>query len=154
LAMSAEPIDPEHSVVVWARFTLCQDGKVDGAVFTRRIDDDDGLSVNWLECFAGSRAEQIAQVSTLARLTLKASGRYAEVQVKEASEAVAKHLSSFGAVKDPLPAKVPHAADPSHSLFLGLPEFGHELAQMVGDMIAARVCALHPPHLVAKAANQ
>src|ERR1700676_3401538 len=99
--MSAETIDPEHSVVAYAKATLCQDGKVDGAIFKRRLIDDDGLSVNWLECFNGSRADQIVEISKLARLTLKSSGRYAEVRVKSAGEAVAQYVASFGAVKEP-----------------------------------------------------
>lgn len=148
--MTAETIDPEHSVVAYAKPTLCQNGQVDGEVFRRRPVDDDGLSVNWIECFDGDRAAQIAKISAVSRLTLRANGRFAEVQVKSAAEAVAEHVEAFGAIKAPLPVEEPHPADLSHALFLGLPEFGEELAQMVGDMIAARVSALHPPQLPPK----
>jgi hypothetical protein len=48
-------------------------------------------------------------------------------------------------VEDPLEAEQGFEADPSHSLMLALPLPTEEKAQVVGDMIAQKVIALHQP---------
>lgn len=138
-------LDLQHSVAKFAGSSKIDRGIVDGSVFIRRPVDTDGLSVNWLECFAAPRANQIAEICARSRLKLSKNGRFAEVKVEDVVAAVADHIDGFDAIQDPLAADEPFPEDPSHSLFLGLPDPAEELAQTVGDAISMCVSALHPP---------
>lgn len=123
---------------------LLGDGSVDGSEFRLRPDDN-GLSVNWLECFRDrSKEEQLAEVRRLSRLDMRASGRLAELNVDATKRHVQQEVAALRFVHKPLPADGGHEADPSHSEILGLPPGDSPQAALVGDMIAECVRATHP----------
>lgn len=147
--MKGDALNPDHCIVAYASSTKIDNGSVDGEVFMRRASDTDGLSVNWVECFPAPRPNQITEICrrVRTRMTIRNSGRFAEIKVDAAATAVVDLVDTFGAIEDPLEADGTELADESHSLFMGLPEHGHEKAQAVGDAIAATLINLHEPVL-------
>ena len=69
-------------VVRYARFIdILDDGTLNCSAFQLRKAEA-GLSVNWLEYFEGqSKPQQLNEVRRLIRLTMKSSGRLAELEV-------------------------------------------------------------------------
>ena len=107
--------------------------------------DDNGLSVNWFECFPDrSKEEQLAEVRRLSRLQMRASGRLAELNVGATKRHVPQEVAALRFAHKPLPADSEYEADPSHSEILGLPPGDSPQAALVGDMIAECVRATHP----------
>ena len=128
-----------------------EDGDVDGRAFRLR-EDETGLSVNWLDYFAGlSKAEQVNEVRRLSGLSLSRNGRFAELNVgdvKRAAGAEFPELPRLRFVHDPPAANGAIEADPSHSLVIGLPRPADFLmAAAVGDLIARRTQELHPANV-------
>ena len=84
----------------------------------------------------------------LFRLTVKKNGRFAELPVGAAIEVVLDEINGLTIEEDPLDSDEEngHEADPSHALICGAPDptTDSELAETVGDMIAACVTELHP----------
>jgi hypothetical protein len=145
--MKGDEIPEPHHVVKYAKPTLIHGDQVDGTLFVlREADVGDGLSFNWLERFAGDKAIQLAEVQRVSRITVKSTGRYAELTVGEVLAHVrAEMVPQLRIVEDPLDPEGTHEADPSHSLMLALPHPNDEKAQTIGDMIAQKVIALHQP---------
>ncbi len=123
-----------------------EDGTVDGADFRLRPHrpDDIGLSVNWLEIFGSDHAHQLDEVRRLSRLRLKATGRFAEMNIGEVRSKVAQELDTLGIVHCPLEATADHEADPSHAEIAGLPPGDSDQALLIGDLIAECVSTTHP----------
>lgn len=136
--------DSAH-VVRYARPTAVrEDGRVDGSAFRLR-GGDTGLSVNWLECFAGlSRPQQLDEVRRLSRIEMRQSGRLAELNVGAVKVHLQDRLPSILFIPAPLPEDGNYPADPSHSEILGLPEGDSFQAALVGDLIAECVSTVHP----------
>ena len=84
----------------------------------------------------------------LFRLSVKKNVRFAELPVGAAIEAVLDEIDGLTIEEDPLDPDEEngHQADPSHALIRGTPDptTDSELAETVGDMIAACVTELHP----------
>lgn len=144
---------PNHdNVLRYARPNLVDGNDVDGGAFQRRVRDDeveDGLSINWIEAFAGlDKDQQISEIRRLFRLSVKKNGRFAELPVGATIEAVVDEIDGLTIEEAPLDPdeENSHEADPSHALIRGTPDptSDSELAETVGDMIAACVTALHP----------
>lgn len=136
--------DSAH-VVRYARPTAVrEDGHVDGSAFRLRAGDT-GLSVNWLECFAGlSRPQQLDKVRRLSRIEMRTNGRLAELNVGITRLHVRQQLPSIRFVHAPLPEEGTHETNPSHSEIVGLPSGESLEAALISDMIAECVSALHP----------
>ena len=145
-----------------ARPDLADGDDFDGGAFRKRVRDDeieDGLSVNRIEAFAGlDKDRQISEIRRLFRLAVKKNDRFAELPVGAAIEAVLDEMDGLTIEEDPLDPDEEHGheADPSHALICGTPDptTDSELAETVGDMIAARVTELHPSITERVAANQ
>ena len=122
------------------------DGTADGSDFRLRPHrpDDTGLSVNWLEAFEPGTARQLAEVRRLCRLTLRPSGRFAEMNVGAVGRRVAEELDTLRILHDPLEAAGTFEADPSHAEIAGLPPGESEQAILIGDLIAECVTDMHP----------
>ena len=91
--MTGDDLPDAAQVVRYVRPShIREDGDVDGRAFRLR-EDEGGLSVNWLDYFAGlSKAEQLNEVRRFSRLTLSRNGRFAELNVGDVKQAVRAEL--------------------------------------------------------------
>ena len=120
-----------------------EDGSVDGSAFRLRPGDN-GLSVNWLECFVNlAKAQQLDEVRRLSRLTMKRRGCLAELSVGATKQYYCE-LADLRFVHKPLAVENGYEADPSHSEIIGLPQGDSPQAALIGDLIAKCVQAIHP----------
>lgn len=120
------------------------DGVVIEPAFQRRKPRED-VSVNWLAYFANlSKEEQLAEIRCLVRLTIKKSGRFAELNVGDVRQYLQLQCPTLDFISMPLDATEKFCADPSHGDIIGLPPYATTHARLVGDMICERVLALHP----------
>lgn len=137
--------DSDH-VVRYAKYTDFLDDEyetLNSSAFQLRPTDS-GLSVNWLECFAGqSKPQQLNEVRRLTRLTMKPSGRLVELNVGVTREHIGQRLDELRFIHKPLNADEVYEADPSHSEIMGLPPKDSPEAELIGDMIAECVIAVH-----------
>ena len=147
--MKGDLLPAADNVVRYVRPTnIGDDGTINGSEFrrSRRRPDDPGLSVNWLEYFAGGKEEQLSEIRRLRRLVWRASGRLAELNVGATTEHLLEELPSFQIVEHPLVAEGDFDPDPSHAEMIGLPQDGEsEFAELIGDMIVECVIATYAP---------
>jgi hypothetical protein len=141
------PLAGEHHVLryVGGRDFDIDKGTVDGGAFLRKKKDTDGLSVNWLEWFAGSLEDQVDGARQAARLTYGRTGGLARLNVGQSISFVRENHPerlALSFLHDPLPAEDKHAADPSHSLMVGAPFQDGPDADLFADLIAH--CVLPP----------
>ena len=136
--------DTDH-VVRYARFIdILDDGTLNCSAFQLRKAEV-GLSVNWLEHFENrTKSQQLDEIRPLIRLTMKRSGRLAELNVGATKEQVDQILAELRFIHMPLDADEKYEADPSHSEILGLPPKDSPEVDMIGDLIAQCVVAIHP----------
>ena len=141
---SSDLSDSDH-VVRYARFIdILDDGTLNCSAFQLRKAEA-GLSVNWLEYFEGqSKPQQLNEVRRLIRLTMKSSGRLAELEVGATRGHIGQRLDELRFKHTPLLADEKYEADPSHSEIVGLPPKDSPEADMIGDLIAECVIAIHP----------
>lgn len=144
--MAAAEIPDSNHVVRYVGQMGLRNGKVDGSQFCRRPGED-GLSVNWLECFAQlGKSAQLAEIRRVIHRQLGRNAVFAELNVGEIKQFLRDELPGVRVVQKPSPAndRFPHD-DPSHSEIMGLPPADDRyLAQIIGDLIAQRVKAIHP----------
>lgn len=145
--MTGQDLPDTDNVVRYVRGTLVDDGRVDGTAFLLR-ENEQGLSVSWLDYFEGhTKSQQLDEVRPLVRLTLRRSGRFAELNVGQTLNHISGSLASVRFVYHPLPTDGEYKADPSHSQIEGLPPVDTDEAELLGDMIAECVTAVHPARL-------
>lgn len=138
--------DSDH-VVRYAKFTdfLDDDCEMLSCSAFQLRPADSGLSVYWLECFEDqSKLQQLDEVRRLTRLTFRASGRLAELNVGATREYIGQRLDELRFINKPLCADDEYEADPSHSEIVGLPGLDSPESEMIGDLIAECVVTLHP----------
>ena len=146
--MTGDDLPDAAQVVRYVRPShIRENGDAAGRAFRLR-EGETGLSVNWLDYFAGlSRAEQLNEVRRLSGLSLSRNGRFAELNVGDVKQSVGAELPELAGLRfvhDPPSANGAHEADPSHSLVIGLPPYGDLRSKVVGNLIARRVQELHP----------
>jgi hypothetical protein len=119
-----------------------QDGRISGAAFVRRANED-GLSVEWREAAGdGPAPDQVQAIRNAFRRDVKKSHRFAELPVGVTRERVREAAVALGmpvALRfehDPIEAADGTPEGPFHSGILGTPEFGHLKATAIGDLIA------------------
>ena len=101
--------------------------------------------MNWLEYFENqTKSQQLDEIRPLIRLTMKRSGRLAELNVGATKVQVGQMLNDLRFIHMPLAADENYAADPSHSEIMGLPAKDSPEAELIGDMIAECVIEIHP----------
>jgi len=145
--MKGDNLPADDHIVRYVKPSMIEeDGTANGADFRLRPDrpDETGVSVNWLEAFDPDKAHQLAEVRRLYRLTVKKSGRFAEMNIGAVQEKVAEELETLRIVHDPLDAENGFEEDPSHAEISGLPPGDSDKAMMIGDLIAECVIAMHP----------
>ena len=123
---------------------ILDDGSVDGSEFRLRLGEI-GISVNWIECFVNmEKTQQLNEVRRLSRITMRKSGRLAELNVGATKQYVRDQIEALRFINAPLPAEEDYEADPSHSEIVGLPSPESLQAAIVGDMIAEYIVDTHP----------
>ena len=145
--MKVDDLPDDDRIVRYVKPSMVQeDGHPDGSEFRLRPGrpDDIGLSVNWLEAFGQDKNHQLAEVRRLSRLTLRPSGRFAEMNVGTIKRKAAEELETLRVVHDPLEAEAAFEADTSHSEITGLRPGESDQAFLVGDLIAECVLDTHP----------
>ncbi len=141
--MKEDDLPAEDNVVRYVRPRLVlDDGSIEGSAFKLRPNDE-GLSVNWLECFEGAKKDQVVAARRRIRLSMSPNGRLAELNVGYVTQQVCREQIALRFVHAPLDATEQHEADPSHSLILGLPPEHEEEADLIADMIAECVSVVH-----------
>ena len=145
--MTSEDIPDADNVVRYIGGSKIEDGVVLGEAFRLPAENPErnSPSVNWMDCFRGlSKAEQLSEVRRRSRLTLRPSGRLAELNVGATREYLRREINALRFVKTSLDTAPPYQADPSHGDIVGLPAAESPMASLVGDMIAECVQARHP----------
>ena len=123
---------------------VSDEGMVNGAAFQLRPNED-GLSVNWLEYFAGyGKEEQLEKVRSLSRLQRSRSARYAELNVGATKRYISQVPESVRFVRKPLEAEGDFLEDPSHCEMVGLLPGESAEGSKIGDLIAESILELHP----------
>ena len=146
--MIGDELPDEDHFVRYAKPTgIREDSTVDGSEFRLRLNrpDDTGVSVQWLECYHDlPKADQLAQVRIVSRLTLKKRGRFAELNIGTVKRHVSEELEAMQIVHWPLEANDKFPDDPSHAEITGLPPGDSDQAALIGDMIAQCIIQTHP----------
>ena len=79
--MNGSDIPDRDNVVRYAAPSHIDGGEILGGAFCLRADEA-GLSINWLECFAGMpKAAQLDEVRRLSRMRMRRRGRLGELNV-------------------------------------------------------------------------
>lgn len=142
--MSGKDLLATDHIVRYVKATLLlDDGSVSGGAFELRPQET-GVSVHWLEAFLPGKSNQLAEVRRRSRLTLRRSGRFAELNVGSVIKHVEQELRGVRIVHDPLASEGSLQNDPSHAQINGLPPTDSPDAELIGDLIAERVNAVHP----------
>lgn len=144
--MTGDDLPADDHIVRYVKPSMIEeDGTANGAEFRLRPHrpDETGVSVNWLEVFDADKLHQIAEVRRLYRLTVKKTGRFAELNIGAVRERVTEELEKLRIVHDPLDAEDDFEADPSHAEITNLPPGDTDQAMLVGDLIAECVIAMH-----------
>ena len=143
--MTGEDLPGTNHIVRYVRPGLVledQAGAAGGAFVLRA--EETGVSVHWLEAFSPDRENQLAEVRERSRLDRRRNGRYAELNIGTMLRHVEEELHTVRVLHDPLDATDADAEDPSHAQIMGLPAGDSPEAELVGDLIAECVTALHP----------
>ena len=145
--MTDVKIPDADNVVRYVSASKIDDGIVIDPAFRRPSTEND-VSVNWIDYFVGlSKTEQLAEMRRLVRLTIRSSGRFAELNVGDVKRYVGAQCPTLDFISTPRDATSRYEADPSHGDIIGLPPHASPHARLVGDMIAERVLTLHPARL-------
>ena len=145
--MTSAELTGDDTVVRYARFTDFIDlkaGILNCSAFQLRANEP-GLSVNWLEYFRSlDKAGQLDKIRYVIQLDLGSNGRLAELNVGVTLRHLSDRLPDMRFVHSPAPPKGQYPSDPSHSDILGLPATGSPESELIGDLMAECVSALHP----------
>jgi hypothetical protein len=142
--------DDHHVLRHVPRSKIEQDGRVNGAAFVRR-ENEDGLSVEWREATGNAPvAEQLQAVRAAFRRQVARSHCFAELPVGLTRERVREQATALEMTVDlrfehePLEAASGMPEAPFHSEIFGTPEFGHLRATAIGDLIAECISEQYP----------
>jgi hypothetical protein len=149
------------SVVRYARPTDVDNDVVNGSAFHRKPNED-GVSVNRRWVFSKDDARDISCIRTVLTswMTIKKNGRLAEIGCDDIAEVGLQLAHALGVVDEPLHGKPFNPSsdvgatsttpfeNPAHALIDGLPfpgaDAGDVRAVLAGDLLAARIFAVHP----------
>ena len=112
---------------------ISQGGKVDPAGF----DDEDDVSVNWMECKDGTEKEQIQRIRNLIRLSPGATAKLVKLNVGE----IRLIHNGLNVVSDPLDSNEECSEVPCHAEIVGIPKESDDpdLRGRILEALAAQV---------------
>ena len=125
--MKGDPVPMGDHVARHCRYTdlLIKDGKLVGvteATFRPRADEDDGLSVNWVNFFVGNTPHRVECIRSITKLTAKPSHQIAFVRVG-ALIAAASPLGNLNVAQDP-DDRLPPNTNAAHALIRPITDLG------------------------------
>ena len=128
-----------HIVRYVGKMNFRDDGTVDGAAF-RKKPNEPRPSVNWLEAFEGTTAQQVARVREIFRLKIGKFARFAELHIGT----IIQHskCAVLSVVSMPNAATDEFEADPSHAEISGL-SANKDCEKIICDLIAECVTECH-----------
>ena len=136
--MKDDPIPPDHHISRYCKGSSILDDEVTGASFALR-DDDDYLSVNWLEFLGlGDRNDEIEEVRRVLGTKLRVTGtaKLAVLNVSDTQDYVRQNSEDDRDLKIlHRPNEPPDKPDISHSGIFDTKED----EQLIADLIAERV---------------
>ena len=137
-------INSQDNVLRYVPPRLIKGSVIDAEAFSLSNADmqepEPGLSVNWLEYFQGlSKSAQVSEVREHIQRERAATAMFAELNVGETLTSLSSLDLRPNVRHDPSPANARHGPDPSHAMLLGLPPFGTNQAELIGDYIAAEL---------------
>ena len=137
-------INSQDNVLRYVPPRLIKGSVIDAEAFSLSNADmqepEPGLSVNWLEYFQGlSKSAQVSEVREHIQRERAATAMFAELNVGETLTSLSSLDLRPNFRHDPSPANARHGPDPSHAMLLGLPPFGTNQAELIGDYIAAEL---------------
>ena len=143
--MTKQPL-PDHDHVLRHVNARSFDGRVLGEAFVSTPrNEDDGLSVNWIEIAGGATLEhKIEYIRSKRRHEWKKSHRLAKLNVGRIRTTVPILARQYGlmvtaiAIHDPLDEDLAKnkPSDPTHSLIMGLSNGGAAVEEAVRDILA------------------
>ena len=127
-------VDRAEDVVRYASGSKIDGDKIDGSAFVARPQDNGQLSVNRPNVFGPDLEVSLDEIRSCSRLQLRASGRFAQVNIEEVCSALSelRPISAVEVIEDQLPQEGDFPADPSHALMVGLPNADDLMADMCG----------------------
>ena len=132
--MKGDPLPAAHNVVRYVGGS-----KRHGDLVYPQAFEDSPISVNWLECVAGSKNEQLKRVRQVLRMRRGRTGGLAELNV-----GIVRGLAvGLDVVEDPLAATAQWPAAPCHAEIVGIPE-DQLLRKLVYEQLADNVIRVHP----------
>ncbi len=136
--MTSFELPDDTFVVRYAKPSLINDKRINGAVFVLRLGENE-LSVNWLDFFENcNKEQQLDKVRESSQMYMNKNGLLAEMNVGITKNQLVGELESISFKHKPCDD------DPSHSEVLGLPLSETPEAELIGDMIAQTVTAVYP----------
>lgn len=136
-----QDVNSEEHVVRYASPRHVDNEAVNGSAFLLRPHDDGALSINRPIIFHQDTSEALVEIRKLARIELKKSGRFAELNVGKIKAAIIPR--SLNVIEDPLAQTDQYPADPSHAVIKGLPQGDCPLAEEYGDILSKCVDNVH-----------
>ena len=143
--MKRNELSNENHVIHYVRPRyMLSDGTIDGSQFKLRINDIDGLSVNWLEYFSNYiKCDQIKKIKSSINLKIQKNSGFAEFNVGDTKSTFYKEGEKLNFIHAPIIKSNNHNADPSHSLVIGLPAYGSPKSAEIGDLLAKCIKTIH-----------
>ena len=145
--MTANQLPNEDHVVRYAKYSdfLDLESETLNCSAFQLKPNESGLSVNWLEYSQRpDKASQLDEIRGLIQLRMGPRARLAELNVGSTVAYVGDELPNLRFIRSPSHPRDSYPADPSHSEILGLPSAGSPVSELIADMIAECVTALHP----------
>jgi hypothetical protein len=137
--------DPDH-VLRYIGKKHIDDGVVNGSGFLARVGED-APSVNWMECFLGPAANQVAEISARRRIRYERRAQLAQLNVGQTKNYVAENapmLVKLSFLHDPLAAETTLSEDLSHAIINGVPAPNTPEGELVGDLLVGCIMILYP----------
>jgi hypothetical protein len=140
--MKGDPVPPDNYVARHCcRYTdiMWQNGHAVGVTqnaFAPRSSDNNGISVDWVDFFSGSRAHTLACVRSITKLQAKDTHRIALLQVRDLIRATSP-IANLSVIHDPA-EDLPPQFNAAHSLI-------RETADLNNLLVRERLAALVKP---------
>jgi hypothetical protein len=147
--MSSKPLPPDNHIARWVKPTLIL--RDDGGnpigiypdAFGIRPEDENVMSVSWVEYWHGTRSNQLRQVAENPGLTIRASHAYAILQVGECADICATYGDGVRILHEPEISNASHSGVHRYplnnaALFAALAARSSKDFHIVRDMLAGK----------------
>jgi hypothetical protein len=130
--------EPDHVLrYIGRKHVDKQLNQINGAGFLGKPSEDDGPSVNWMECFDAPVENQKLEIRSRKRMSYEKRGKLVRLNVAHTKSYVSKNAPipvQISFVHDPLAAEGRYLEDPSHALMKGVPRLDTPEGELVKDL--------------------